>query len=84
MSQFYQHRYGGLYEVLSTSKHTETGEDLVIYEHIYPFESSIWARPASMWTPDRFRPITEDELRLLLTKDRLQFQAEIQAAKAKK
>lgn len=43
----YRHYKGGLYEVLFLSKHTETGEVLVIYKSIH--FGSFYARPLESW-----------------------------------
>jgi hypothetical protein len=44
----YQHYKGGLYEVLAVAKHTETLEDLVVYQALYG-ERGIWVRPLNMF-----------------------------------
>lgn len=44
----YRHFKGNEYEVLFLAKHTETGEDLVVYRALYG-DYGIWCRPASMW-----------------------------------
>lgn len=47
----YRHYKGNMYKVLYIAKHSETLEDMVIYQDVkYP--DKIWARPASMWNDD--------------------------------
>lgn len=44
----YRHYKGNYYKVLAIGKHTESQEDLVIYEALYG-EHIIWCRPLNMW-----------------------------------
>ena len=44
----YRHYKGGVYEVQSVTKHSETLEPLVIYRSMSDPEA-IWARPVHMW-----------------------------------
>lgn len=44
----YRHFKGGEYEVLYLAKHSETLEEMVVYQALYG-ERGIWVRPASMW-----------------------------------
>lgn len=47
----YKHYKGDHYRVLSVAKHSETLEDMVVYECMYANPTSeIWVRPASMWS----------------------------------
>ncbi|MBR1429395.1 MAG: DUF1653 domain-containing protein [Rickettsiales bacterium] len=46
----YQHHKGMKYRVLCVAKHSETLEDLVVYEALYDNKvSKIWVRPLEMF-----------------------------------
>ena len=44
----YRHFKGGEYRVLGTARHSETLEEMVVYQALYG-QRGIWVRPASMW-----------------------------------
>lgn len=44
----YRHFKGNDYQVLYLARHSETGEEMVVYRALYG-ERGIWVRPASMW-----------------------------------
>jgi hypothetical protein len=48
----YQHsKTGKYYKVIGTAKHSETLEDLVVYECLYDnSKSTLWVRPLRMFT----------------------------------
>jgi len=46
----YQHYKGKKYKVIGIAKHSETLEDLIVYEALYDNEiSKLWARPKDMF-----------------------------------
>ena len=50
----YRHYKGNLYKVIGLAKHSETLEDLVVYQALYDSKefgnNAIWVRPVSMFT----------------------------------
>ena len=57
----YRHFKGGVYCVLGTATHSETGDELVIYHKVgsglvvTDEEQRLWARPTKMWNETVFR-----------------------------
>ena len=47
INRVYKHYKGAEYNVIYIAKHTETGEDMVVYKSIQC--GSIFVRPLSMW-----------------------------------
>jgi hypothetical protein len=45
----YRHYKGGEYEVIGVARHSETGEQLVVYRPLYN-ETGLWVRPLAMFT----------------------------------
>ena len=63
----YRHFKGRMYRLLHVAKHSETLEEMVVYQALYG-EQGIWVRPASKWSEHverdgysgpRFSPIEE-------------------------
>lgn len=46
--KIYMHYKGNKYKVLCTAKHSETLEEMVVYQALYG-SGDIWVRPLSMW-----------------------------------
>ena len=44
----YRHFKGNEYRVLGMARHSETMEEMVVYQALYG-EQGIWVRPAHMW-----------------------------------
>ena len=67
--QYYRHFKGNVYRVLHIAKHSETLEDIVVYQAMYG-ERGVWVRPKAMFEEEierdgrtfrRFTPITAEE-----------------------
>ena len=47
----YRHFKGGRYEVIAIARHSETGENMVVYKALYG-DGGIWVRPEKMWNEE--------------------------------
>ena len=74
--KFYRHFKGNVYRVLHIAKHSETLEDIVVYQAMYG-ERGIWVRPKAMFeevierdglTYRRFSPISVEEAEKVINK----------------
>lgn len=43
----YRHYKGNLYKIIALGKHSETLEDMIIYQAV--MDGKVWVRPAKMW-----------------------------------
>ena len=76
MEQYYRHFKGNIYRVLHIAKHSETLEDMVVYQAMY-CEKDIWVRPKTMFeevierdgkTFRRFEPVSDEEAEKVINK----------------
>ena len=44
----YRHFKGNLYRLITIARHSETLEEMVVYQALYG-EGGYWVRPAAMW-----------------------------------
>lgn len=44
----YRHFKGNEYEVIDIARHSESGEEMVVYKALYG-DGGLWVRPADMW-----------------------------------
>ena len=44
----WRHFKGNLYRVIGIALHSETGEEMVVYQALYG-QRGLWVRPVSMW-----------------------------------
>lgn len=78
--QFFRHLDGGIYKFVAHARSADTDGEVVVYEHLWPFEQSLWVRNR----PDfevRFKSIDEVTARRAMKQDRAEAQAAVIAAK---
>lgn len=46
----YKHYKGNIYKIIALAKHSETGEDMVVYQSAA--NGDIWVRPKCMWNEE--------------------------------
>lgn len=72
--RYFLHFKGGLYKLVSTAYHSETLEEMVVYQALYG-EKKTWVRPKDMFFStvchdgkiiERFKEITKEEMLCLL------------------
>lgn len=79
--QYFRHVDGGLYRFVSHARSADTDGEVVVYEHLWPFNQSLWVRNR----PDfeaRFTPTDEMTVKRAMKQDRNEAQAQVNAAKA--
>ena len=78
MEQYYRHFKGNVYRVIHIAKHSETLEEMVVYQAMY-CERGIWVRPKAMFeeiierdgrTFRRFEKISREEAEAIISSDR--------------
>lgn len=50
VGKIYKHYKGNIYKIIALAKHSETGEDMIVYQNIE--KGDIWVRPKSMWNEE--------------------------------
>lgn len=59
--QIFQHKDGGIYQLIQVARYSDRPGEAVVYLHVWPFDRGMWVRPTEEWTEDRFKPITPQE-----------------------
>lgn len=47
VGKVYRHYKGNLYKIIALAKHSETVEDMIVYQSV--LNNDIWVRPFHMW-----------------------------------
>jgi hypothetical protein len=64
----YQHGDGGIYLIIGAGRSSASGEPMVIYRHLWPFEQELWVRPLAEWQ-SRFARISYAEFQSATRED---------------
>ena len=76
MEEYYRHFKGNIYRVLHIAKHSETLEEMIVYQAMYG-ERGIWVRPKAMFEEvinkdgkifRRFSPISAEEAEKIINR----------------
>ena len=47
IGKIYRHYKGNLYKIIAFAKHSETVEDMIVYQSVET--DDVWVRPRNMW-----------------------------------
>ncbi|QNM98006.1 DUF1653 domain-containing protein [Chitinimonas koreensis] len=78
---FFRHTDGGFYRFVAHARSADTAGEVVVYEHLWPFEPGLWVRDRAEFEA-RFAPIDAAAVEAARAGDRAAAQAAVTAAKA--
>jgi len=79
---YYRHLDGGYYRLVTHANSADIdGQEVVVYQHLWPFDSSWWVRERQDFE-SRFSTVTPEEITAAMQGDRLAAQQAVDAAKA--
>ena len=79
--QYFRHVDGGLYRFVAHARSADVDGEVVVYEHLWPFDQSLWVRNRSDFEA-RFTPTDEITVKRAMKQERTQAQAQVNAAKS--
>jgi len=79
--QYFRHIDGGLYRFVAYARSADTAGDVVVYEHLWPFERGLWVRDRADFEA-RFKPIEFAVVNQAMSENREAAQQQVNAAKA--
>ncbi len=63
VGKLYKHYKGNVYRIIALARHSETGEDMIVYQSVK--NGDIWTRPQKMWN----EKIDDNTLRFTLIEE---------------
>jgi hypothetical protein len=79
--RYFRHLDGGLYRFVAYARSADTTAEMVVYEHLWPFERGLWVRDRIEFET-RFQPIAATEVEAAIRRDQPAAQLQVNAAKA--
>jgi hypothetical protein len=79
--QYFKHTDGGLYRFVAHARSADSAKEVVVYEHLWPFDPGLWVRDRQEFE-DRFLSIALEIVQQEMRLDRAHAQATVTAAKA--
>jgi len=80
MEGYYRHKYGGIYKFMAEATLTDDKSDVIVYTHIYPFETKVYVRRKNEFEKS-FTQLSHEALKIELAKPREELQAKIKLNK---
>ena len=81
--KYFRHVDGGLYRFVAYARSADDTGELVVYEHLWPFEQGLWVRRRAEFER-RFAPTDEMTVKRSMKQDRSEAQAQVNKAKAER
>ena len=78
--KYFRHLDGGLYRFVAHARSADSEGEVVVYEHLWPFDQSLWVRNRAEFEA-RFTPVDEVTVKRAMKQDRTQAQELVNAAK---
>ncbi len=50
VGRIYRHYKGNIYKIIALARHSETGEDMIVYKSVK--NGDVWVRPQYMWNEE--------------------------------
>lgn len=81
--QYFRHIDGGFYRFVAHACSADDAGDVVVYEHLWPFDRGLWVRKRAEFET-RFSPVDELTIKRAMKEDRETAQVAVNSAKAKR